>query len=153
VRVISATEFSNTQSPAAAGPQSLGNVQPQTPNGAVTQQSSTESFRGSALLMQVIPLQPIPNQTLQVQLEGQPCTIDIVQYSFGLFVTLYVGDALVIAGVLCENFNRIVRSLYLGFSGDFVFLDMQGRADPVYTGLGSRYVLLLSHPGDLPEQG
>jgi hypothetical protein len=37
VRVISATSFSNTQSPAAASTQSLGNVQPQTPSGSVTQ--------------------------------------------------------------------------------------------------------------------
>jgi hypothetical protein len=49
VRVISATEFSNTKSPAAAEPQSLGNVQPQTPNGAVTQQyqSNLNLFGGA----------------------------------------------------------------------------------------------------------
>jgi hypothetical protein len=103
--------------------------------------------------MQVIPMQPIPNQTLQVQLDGQPCTIDIVQYSFGLFVTLYVGSSLVIAGVLAQNFNRIVRSRYLGFSGDFVFQDMQGRADPIYTGLGSRFVLLYLTPEDVAGAG
>lgn len=100
--------------------------------------------------MQVVPVQPIPSQTLQVQLSGQPCTIDVVQYAFGLFVTLYVGGSLVVASVLCENFNRIVRSLYFGFAGDFVFMDMQGSADPVYTGLGSRYVLLYLAPEDLP---
>jgi hypothetical protein len=103
--------------------------------------------------MQVIPTQPIPNQTLQVQLGGQPCTIDIMQYSFGLFVTLYVGGSLVIAGVLAENFNPIVRSRYLGFAGDFVFQDMQGKTDPIFTGLGSRYVLLYLTPEDLDGAG
>jgi hypothetical protein len=100
--------------------------------------------------MQVIPLQAIPNQTLQVQLEGQPCTIDIAQYRYGLFMTLHVGDALIIASVLCENFTRIVRSLYLGFSGDFFILDTQGTTDPVYTGLGSRYVLCYLTAAELP---
>ncbi len=100
--------------------------------------------------MQLVPIQPLPNQTLQVQLNGQPCTLNIFQYTFGLFMTVYVGDTLIIATVPCENFNRIVRSLYLGFSGDFVFLDLEGTTDPVYTGLGSRYVLLYLTPDELP---
>lgn len=49
VRVISATEFSNTRSPAVEGQQSLGNVQPQAPSGAVTQQfQSNLDLRGGA---------------------------------------------------------------------------------------------------------
>ena len=103
--------------------------------------------------MQVVPLQPIPNQTLQVQLDGQAVTLEVVQYAFGLFMSVYVNGTLIIAGVICENFNRIVRSLYLGFSGDFVFLDMQGVTDPIYTGLGgpdARYQLLYLSATDLP---
>ncbi len=38
VRVISQTQFSNTQSPADSGTSALGNVQPQTPTSAVSQQ-------------------------------------------------------------------------------------------------------------------
>lgn len=101
---------------------------------------------------QVVPLQPIPNQRVQVQLDGQPCTLDVVQYAFGLFVTVYVADTLIIAGVLAENFNRIVRSLYLGFSGDLAFLDTQGTDDPIYTGLGdatARFQLLYFTPEEL----
>lgn len=49
VRVISATEFSNTRSPTVEGQQSLGNVQPQAPSGAVTQQfQSNLDLRGGA---------------------------------------------------------------------------------------------------------
>lgn len=95
--------------------------------------------------MQVIPLQPIPNQTLQVQIEGQACTLDVFQTTFGLFMTVAIGDTVIIATVLCENLNRIVRSAYLGFDGDFSFIDTQGTSDPVYTGLGgadAQYQLL-----------
>lgn len=103
--------------------------------------------------MQIVPLQPVPSQTLQVQLNGQPCTLDVAQNAFGLFMAVYVGQTLVISGVLCQNFNRIVRSLYLGFSGDFVFLDTRGNSDPVYTGLGgitAQYQLIYLLPSELP---
>jgi len=103
--------------------------------------------------MQIVPLQPVPNQTLQVQLNGQACTLYVLQSPFGLFMTVYVGTTLIIASVICENFNRIVRSLYLGFSGDFVFLDTQGTEDPIYTGLGgstARFQLLYLTPAELP---
>lgn len=104
--------------------------------------------------MQVVPLQPLPNQTLQVQLNGQPVTLNIIQMAYGLFMTVYVGNTLIIATVLCLNFNRIVRSAYLGFSGDFTFIDMQGDDAPVYTGLGgpsARWQLLYLAPEDIPE--
>jgi hypothetical protein len=103
-----------------------------------------------------VPLQPIPNQTLQVQLNGQACTLDVVQYTFGLFMSVTVGNTLIIASVLCENLNRIVRSSYLGFSGDLLFLDMQGESDPAYTGFGgqsARYQLLYMTEEELAALG
>ena len=68
-------------------------------------------------------------------------------------MTVYVGSALIVASVLCENINRIVRDLYFGFSGDFAFLDTQGTNDPIYTGLGgtgARFQLFYLFPADLP---
>lgn len=102
--------------------------------------------------MQTVPTQPLPNQTLQVQLGGQACQIEIYQTMFGLFVNLYVNgsDQPVVAGVIALNRNRIVRSAYLGFAGDLAFVDTQGDADPVYTGLGQRFVLAYLEESDLP---
>lgn len=102
-------------------------------------------------MMLEVPVQPIARQSLQVQLENQPCTITIYQFTYGLFVDLTVNGALVVAGVIAQNLNRIVRSSYLGFIGDFVFFDTQGESDPVYTGLGSRYRLLYLSEDELPE--
>lgn len=101
--------------------------------------------------MQIIPVQAVPNQTLQVQLGDQACTIDVFQNAYGLFVNLYVGDTLIIAGVIALNLNRIVRSAYLGFSGDICFGDTQGTTDPIFTGLGTRYLLAYLAPSDLPN--
>jgi hypothetical protein len=102
--------------------------------------------------MLIVPLQPIPNLTLQCQINGQACTISIVQMAYGLFMTLEVGSALIVSNVLMQNLNRIVRDAYLGFIGDFVIVDTQGTQNPDYTGLGgpnARYQLVYLAPTDL----
>lgn len=100
---------------------------------------------------QIVPLQAIPNQNLQVTLNGQLVSLNLYQTNYELAIDIYVGATLIIGGVICQNLNRIVRSLYLGFSGDFAFNDTQGTSDPVYTGLGSRYLLYYLFPADLPS--
>lgn len=47
VRVVAQADFSSTQTPAVAGPQALGNVQPQTPSTAVQQQFAVASSSGA----------------------------------------------------------------------------------------------------------
>lgn len=101
-------------------------------------------------MSEVIPLQAVPNQSLQAQLGGQSVALSVYQTAYGLFIDVSVGSTLIIGGVICENLNRIVRSLYLGFIGDFMFNDNQGNTDPVYTGLGTRYSLIYLEASDLP---
>jgi len=98
----------------------------------------------------IIPLQPVPNQTVTVVLANQLCQIDVYQKAYGLFVDLYVSNVLIIGGVIAENLNRIVRSLYLGFIGDLCFIDNAGSGDPVYTGLGTRFSLAYLEASELP---
>jgi len=62
---------------------------------------------------------------------------------------VYVNEVLIIGGVICENKNRIVHSLYLGFIGDLAFFDTQGTDDPDYTGMGARWILIYLAPGDI----
>lgn len=99
---------------------------------------------------QVVPLQPTASQSVTVTLNNQACTINVRQTSTGLYLDLYVNNELIIGGVLCENLNVIVRDAYLGFIGDLAFYDTQGDTAPVYTGLGSRYVLEYFAPSELP---
>lgn len=87
--------------------------------------------------MQIIPLRPVPNQAVTVQLEGQNCQINVYQKPYGLFMDLLVSNVPIVQGVICQNLNAIVRDAYFGFSGDFAWIDNQGSEDPVYTGLGS----------------
>lgn len=103
--------------------------------------------------MLVIPLQAVPSQQVSVTLEKQACKINVYQTGTGLYTDLYVNDAAVITGVISEDANRIVRSAYLGFVGDLAYFDTQGNDDPIYTGLGSRFILAYIEPGDLAILG
>lgn len=90
----------------------------------------------------IIPTSAVPAQRLKAILSAQATTLVIRQMVTGLFMDVYVSDALVIGGVACRDRNRIVRDAYLGFAGDLAWVDTQGLLDPYYTGLGARWVLV-----------
>jgi hypothetical protein len=116
---------------------------------------------GSSL---IVPLAAVPAQTLRIDLGTPPQPITINLYAkeievpvlapsqiateppvyepiTPLFIDIYLNDALVIGGVICENNNLIIKNNYFGVIGDFSFWDSQGSDDPQYTGLGSRWYL------------
>ena len=103
--------------------------------------------------MQIVPLTAVASQTENVLLGNQICQINVYQKTYGMYLDLYVNNALIIGGVVCENRNRIVRYKYLGFIGDLAFNDLQGDENPYYTGLGSRWILLYLTEADLVTYG
>ena len=114
---------------------------------------------------QIIPLQPVPSQTLKASLSNQPCQINVYAKDLwvpiappgtiitdppappsyapitAIFIELYVNDALVVGAVLARNAVGIVQNTYLGFVGEIAIEDTQGSLDPVWQELGSRFVL------------
>lgn len=103
--------------------------------------------------MRIIPVKAVPSQTLGVLLNSQNTTLNIYQKFYGLFINVLVNDVLVIGGIVCEDRNRIVRSEYLGYDGDFSFFDTEGKHDPDYTGLGERYLLAYMTEDELAQFG
>lgn len=100
--------------------------------------------------MQIIPLQAVKNQTVSAILGGQNCRIEVFQTdTFGLFCNVYADGVLIVQGVSCLDRNLIVRDAYLGFVGDFCFIDNQGTTDPYYVGLGDRFSLAYLTPEDV----
>lgn len=103
--------------------------------------------------MQVIPVNPKPNQTLTTTLAGQNVALRIYQTNnYGLYMDVSLEGVLILAGVICQQANRIIRSAYLGFVGDLVWYDtqnLQSPEDPYYTGLGGRWTLNYLTPTDL----
>jgi hypothetical protein len=112
-------------------------------------------------MMQIIPINDVVSQTLQVQLGGQACTINLYQKTYtdpgsstgtvitALFCDVYVNSTLIIGGVICQNLNRIVREAYLGFVGDFCFQDTEGTSDPLSPGLGTRFLFCYLETSDV----
>jgi hypothetical protein len=94
------------------------------------------------MTQQVLPLKALPAQTFQATLGGQECEVSLQQMATGLFASLSVSGAQIIAGRYCCDRVGWVRYDYLGFAGWLYFVDTQGGSDPNYAGLGSRYILV-----------
>ena len=103
--------------------------------------------------MLVVPVQPLPNQTVQVQLSNQAVQLNIYQTAYQLAMDVLLAGQQVRMGQPCQDLNLIVREAYLGFIGDFAWLDTQGAEDPVYGGLGTRFVLLYLDATDIEALG
>lgn len=108
--------------------------------------------------MNLVPLQAIPSQNIITTLAGgQLVELKIYTRRYGMFMDVYVNGVLEIGAVICQNLNRIIRSAYLNkavdFAGDFIFKDTQGSNDPVYTGLGTRFLLLYITEDELAAMG
>lgn len=93
------------------------------------------------MTLSIIPLVPVPSQTLVVQLGAQSCGLNVRTRANGLFVDLYIAGQLTVTGMFALNLTKMVRSKYLGLVGDLYFYDTIGKSDPTYDGLGSRYLL------------
>ena len=99
--------------------------------------------------MLYIPVQPIPNQTLQIGLGGQTTTLNVYQQAYGLYMDVLIGTNPIVQGIICLNYDLIIRNTYFGYIGDFFFYDTQGTSDPVYTGLSSRWFLVYLEAADI----
>lgn len=91
--------------------------------------------------MKLIPLIAAPNQSFYVDLGGQNCEVTIYQKSTGLFIDLNSDGTQILQTQICLDRVFLSRYSYLGFQGNLFFYDSQGLSDPIYTGLGTRYLL------------
>lgn len=96
-----------------------------------------------------IPITATPSQTLSVVLGGQNCQISIRHRSTGIYFDLSVDNVPVVLTSLCLDRVRLIRRPYLGFKGDLVFIDTQGKSDPEYTGFGARWRLVYLEVSEL----
>lgn len=103
--------------------------------------------------MKLIPLQAVASQTLSAVLEDQFVGLAVRQLRTGLYMDVYRSGTLIVGGVICQNQNRIIRSAYFNFIGDFLWFDTQGTADPDYTGIGDggRFRLYYLTPAEIAQ--
>lgn len=103
--------------------------------------------------MQQIFIQPVASQTTKVVLDGKSCEISVYVKNQCMFFDLTVNGMQIAYAVQCKNLVSLVPTSYLGFIGWLTFFDTQGTDDPIYTGLGSRWVLLYMDAADLGAYG
>lgn len=113
--------------------------------------------------MQVVPLNAVPSQTFQITLDGQACALSVYtktgyDLTDGTLSTTeaqlyadisYNGVTLTTTAVCLNEKRLLINRQYLGFAGDFMFVDTQGADDPQYAGLGTRWLLLYLEVADL----
>lgn len=114
--------------------------------------------------MMIIPLSNVASGILQFVVAGQNCqmsvyTNDGYDYADPTLSTSkeYVAIDFAYNGIQvtstqnCLNRKRLlINRQYLGFVGDFMFVDIQGTDDPQFEGLGTRWLLLYLETSDLP---
>ena len=103
--------------------------------------------------MQQINIQSVPSQQLQVVLDGQNCILLIYVMNQCMLMDISVNGVQVAYATQCKNLVSLVSTSYLGFNGWLVFYDTQGTSDPIYTGLGERWILLFLNEEDLANYG
>lgn len=95
-----------------------------------------------------IPLQPVTNQTLAVTLARQSAQITLRQMGGVVYFSLTAGGVSIVRTRACRDRQRILLDArYQPFVGDFAFVDVQGRSDPTFAGLGSRFLLFYIEAG------
>ena len=92
--------------------------------------------------MQEIQIQPVPSQITKVVLGAQNCQILIYQKPQGMFVDINVNGSDIVTGVIARDAVPLVCRHYVGFSGNILFIDTQGKDGPNYKGFGTRFSLV-----------
>lgn len=82
-----------------------------------------------------LPVEAVPNQFFTTSLNGITWSVTLETRLDNLYISLSNNnDGLVLSNRICLD------RTYLGFG--FVFVDIDGNSDPVYTGLATRYLLI-----------
>jgi len=89
-----------------------------------------------------IPLYPNANQVFSVALNGQYCTITLLQRDNGLYFGLVSNNVKICDNVLCLDRQPVIFTDYRGFAGTLYFQDTQGQTPPAWDGLGGRFELI-----------
>lgn len=88
-----------------------------------------------------VPLRPVPSQSVNIVLSGQPCIIGLREIGGRQYLSLSLNGVPICDNVLVVNRSAIVRAGYTGFVGDLAAIDTQGDEAPQHSGWGDRWFL------------
>lgn len=100
----------------------------------------------------IIPIRPITNQSLNVVLNGQNCTIDLLTRGGNTFLNLFVNNSPIVQGRKL-SLTKVVPYEYLQtkFVGNLALLnnDLNIKDNPDYTKFGISQSLIYYQKSDL----
>jgi hypothetical protein len=98
--------------------------------------------------MREIPVQATPQQAFSVVLDELNVAIVIRTTQTGMYVDITADGVPLVTGRKAQDRTNLATSArFRGFPGlQLYFVDLQGDTNPVWSGLGERYVLLYGVP-------
>jgi hypothetical protein len=98
--------------------------------------------------MQIIPLQQLVNQALSVTLENSKYDLSFRTIGDLTYATISKDSVKLVDGVRCVPFRPLLHPYQENGGGNFSFYT-QNDEYPMYTGFGTRYVLLYATAAEL----
>lgn len=98
--------------------------------------------------MQIVNLSQEPNQKFKTVVAEQNCEITLRTIGGLLYFSMSLNGVDFINSRVCRNGGLLVPTAYLGFKGNFSFVDYRGDTDPTYDLLNDRYFLLYLEESD-----
>ena len=98
--------------------------------------------------MMTVPLRQEPNQSLQIVLGEQNCTLRFISRGVNLYCDLAIDQTVMCSGFICLNLVGFMLYVYLSFRWLLYFVYMFGYVDPHWSGLGDRFQLVYVEEGE-----
>lgn len=90
----------------------------------------------------IIPLEQQPNQSFDIDLNGQQCSFEFITRGVYMFMNMTLNNRNILNGIICLNGVDLIQYDDFGFVGRIYFKDTQGSLDPLYYGLSDRWLLI-----------
>lgn len=89
-----------------------------------------------------IPLDALPNQSFSIEIGESDVELEFITRGSFMYMNLKVNEEEKLNGVICLNNTNLLLYPTIGIKGKMYFKDTQGNLDPIYFGLGTRWLLV-----------
>lgn len=89
-----------------------------------------------------VPLDALPNQNFTLEMDGKDVELEFLTRGPFLYANIKVDSQDKLNGIVCQNKCNLFLYPNIGINGKLYFEDTQGSLDPIYFGLGTRWILV-----------
>lgn len=89
-----------------------------------------------------IPIKAVAAQTLDITLNNQYVSIALQSRNGRMYASVSLDKTPIVLERVCLDGVPIVNEAYHGMVGDLYFVDTQGKSDPTWSEIGTRFILV-----------